>query len=526
MRGKVMRVLLLKVTARCAVLEIEDGGNYYTKEAFAVILNGKEKRITDRSVTVIDGLIPGKEYALTVENSEGKAVCDISFQTPYESVTLNVKEMGASGDGLHDDTVIIQSAIMACPKDGRVLLPKGKYLVSSLFLRDGLNLELAEDAEIVAITDRKARAYFPGEIQTADEKEEILFGTWEGNPRPMFAGIINGFGVKDVTIYGKGTINGNASKEDWWKNPKIMDTAYRPRTVFLKDCKGISLIGIKIINSPSWTIHPFFSENLEFYGLTIRNPEDSPNTDGIDPECCSNVKIKGVHFSLGDDCIAVKSGKIYLAEKFKKASENIEISGCLMENGHGAVTLGSEIAGGVYHLLVHHCLFVNTDRGLRVKTRRGRGRLSVLDDIVFEEIQMEKVKNPFTVNCFYFCDPDGKTGYVQSRDFLPADERTPEIGTLTFHRITAKDCSVSAMYVEGLPEKKIGRISLEDIRISFTQGECNAEVPIMSSGTEPCSKKGITMKNVHILRMKNVTVEGMNGEAMDLAAVDEVQNDE
>ena len=521
-----MVVKFLKITARCVVLEIEDGGNYYTREACAVILNGKDKIITDHSVTVINGLTPDTQYYLSVENSDGERIEAGTFITGHESVTLNVKDMGAFGDGIHDDTGVLQAAIMACPKDGRVLVPKGKYRIGSLFLKDGLNLELSKDAELTAWAERKGRAYFPGEIQTADEKEEILFGTWEGNPRPMFAGIINGFGVKDIVIYGEGCINGNASKEDWWNNPKKMDVAYRPRTVFLKDCENVSVIGITICNSPSWTVHPFYSDHLEFYGLTIHNPGDSPNTDGINPECCSNVKIKGVHFSLGDDCIAVKSGKIYLAEKYHKTSENIEISGCLMENGHGAVTLGSEIAGGVRNLTVRNCLFVNTDRGLRVKTRRGRGRQSVLDDILFEDIQMENVKNPFTVNAFYFCDPDGKTNYVQSREWMPVDERTPKIGTLTFRRITAKDCSISAMYVEGLPEEKIEKIILEDIRIIFTREECKAEVPIMSSGVEPCSKKGITMKNVRFLSLKNVTVEGMNGEAMVCEAVDEVQNGE
>lgn len=520
-----MGVNLLKVTARCAVIEIEDGGNYYTEEACALILNGKEPVITDRRITVLHGLKPATEYSLSVENSAKEVIGSLHFQTGYENVTLNVKELGAFADGIHDDTIFIQSAIMACPKDGRVLIPEGTYRINTIYLKDGLNLEIAKGAQLIAVEERELRAHFPGEIQSYDEKEEYLFGTWEGNPRPMFAGVICGFGVKDVTIYGEGVVNGNASKENWWKNPKVMNIAYRPRDLFLKDCENIAVIGITLCNSPTWTVHPFYSENLEFYGLTIRNPQDSPNTDGIDPECSRNVKIKGVHFSLGDDCIAVKSGKIYLARKNHKCSENIEISGCLMENGHGAVTLGSEIAGGVRNLTVKNCLFVNTDRGLRIKTRRGRGRESVVDDILFSDIRMENVKNPFTVNSYYFCDPDGKTQYVQSRDFTPVDERTPKIGKLKFERITAKGCRVSAMYAEGLPEEKVEEISLKNIKISFTDEEVPAEAAIMTSNAEQCSKKGIYMKNVHTLKISDVTVEGNTGESIILEEVDEVIRD-
>lgn len=78
---------------------------------------------------------------------------------------------------------------------------------------------------------------------------------------------------------------------------------------------------------------------------------------------------------------------------------------CCMRDGHGAVTVGSEIAAGVKDVHIRDCMFMNTDRGLRVKTRRGRGKLSVLDDISFENIDMDNVMTPFVVNSFYFCDP-------------------------------------------------------------------------------------------------------------------------
>ena len=166
-----------------------------------------------------------------------------------------------------------------------------------------------------AYTDRTRFPVFQGMIQSYDEQGEYNLGTWEGNPLPMFTGIINGVNVKGAVIYGQGTIDGNAgdSEGNWWHEPKVIHTACRPRMIFLERCRQVTVQGITVRNSPSWNIHPYFSDHLRFFDLKVLNPKDSPNTDGLDPESCQDVEIAGVYFSLGDDCIAVKSGKIYMA---------------------------------------------------------------------------------------------------------------------------------------------------------------------------------------------------------------------
>ncbi|MDE7018757.1 MAG: glycoside hydrolase family 28 protein, partial [Lachnospiraceae bacterium] len=349
-------------------------------------------------------------------------------------------------------------------------------------------------------------------------------GTWEGNPLPMFAGIISGIGVSDVKLYGEGVINGCASTDNWWHNPKVMVGAFRPRMLFLNHCGQIEVQGLTFCNSPAWVIHPYFSDELLFANLTIRNPQQSPNTDGLDPESCRNVEILGVHFSLGDDCIAVKSGKAYMGKKHKRPSENVHISHCLMEDGHGAVTVGSEIGAGVRNMLVEKCRFAHTDRGLRIKTRRGRGKDSVLDEIVFRDIEMEHVMTPFTANAFYFCDPDGRTEYVQSREEYPVDDRTPAMKRFLFENIRATDCHVAAAFFEGLPEQKIEKIEMRNCFISFAK-DAKVDVPIMSSGIEPSSKRGIHATNVKKLILDNVSIEDFVGEAYELQGVDEFEKD-
>lgn len=228
-----------------------------------------------------------------------------------------------------------------------------------------------------------------------------------------------------------------------------------------------------------------------------------------------------MRFSLGDDCIAVKSGKIYMGKKFKKPSENIHIWQCLMENGHGAVTVGSEIGAGVRHMTVEKCRFSHTDRGLRIKTRRGRGKDSILDEITFRDIEMDHVMTPFTANAFYFCDPDGKTEYVQSRETYPVDERTPQMRRFCFENIHAENCHVAAAYFDGLPESKIEEIVMRNVSISFAN-DAKCDVPIMSAGVDACSKRGLYARNVKKLVLDNVSIEGNIGEETELLNVDEV----
>ena len=511
---------LLMKTARSVSFELADGGKYYTTKPYRIFLNGAERKTADTVVTSLFDLKPETEYLAEVYDGDVKTD-SLTFTTDREFVTLNVRDFGAAGDGSKDDTKFIQAAILACPEEGRVLVPAGTYRISSLFLKSHLRLELAAGAELSAIPDRGEYPKFPGRIESYDEQQEYILGTWEGNPLPMFAGILTGIGVEDVVLYGEGTVNGNASRDNWWNNPKVMVGAFRPRTLFLNHCNQICMQGLKLCNSPAWTIHPFFSNMLGFYNLTVENPSNSPNTDGLDPESCKDVEIAGVKFSLGDDCIAVKSGKIYLGKTYKTPSENLHIYQCLMENGHGAVTIGSEMAGGVKNLTVENCLFSHTDRGLRIKTRRGRGEDAVIDGITFRQIDMDHVMTPFVVNCFYFCDPDGKTEYVQSREVYPVDERTPVIKKLTFEQIDARNCHVAAAFFDGLPERKIEEIVMRNIDVSFAE-EPKTDVPSMSKCVEPCSRKGIFANNVEKLTLENVKVTGTAGAPITLQGVDQI----
>ncbi|MFT4106307.1 MAG: glycoside hydrolase family 28 protein [Lacrimispora sp.] len=512
-----MELKVIYQTSRSVTIETVTEQIFEFETAGKISLNGEDAGETTRVIFTLFDLKPDTDYHICLERDGQKAETD--FHTDYEFVTLNVRETGAKGDGIQDDTSFIQAAIMACPKAGRVLIPRGKYRITSLFLKSHLRLELAEGAELLADTDRHKYPRFPGMIESYDEKDDYNLGTWEGNPLPMFAGIITGIDVEDVVIYGRGVIDGQASKENWWDNVRQMKVAFRPRTVFLERCKDVVLQGFSLKNSPSWVLHPYFSQDLKFLNLDVKNPADSPNTDGLDPESCKNVEILGLHFSLGDDCIAIKSGKIYMGRRYQTPSENITIRQCLMENGHGAVTVGSEVGAGVKNIHVERCFFRHTDRGLRIKTRRGRGKDSVLSEISFDHIHMDHVMTPFVVNSFYFCDPDGKSDYVQCREPLPVDERTPEINRLYFTNIKAENCHVAASFLYGLPEKKIERIEFKNVDISFAD-QAKAGAPAMLSGVGEWKKRGFCINNVDTLICENVKISGQEGEAFELSNID------
>ncbi|MGI6767635.1 MAG: glycoside hydrolase family 28 protein [Bacilli bacterium] len=512
-----MKLKILFLSAFNITIEIENNTPFYTKETYEVFLNG-EVLIAggNKNVFSLAELKPNKNYHLLLKTDNQEA--ELSFQTPEVKYLLSVKAFKAKGDGITDDTLSIQAAIAACPKDGIIYVPEGKYLVKSLFLKSNLKIYLSKDAKLIGSINRDDYAILPGVIKSRDD--ELVLGSWEGNPLDIYTSLITGINVENVMIFGEGEIDCSGNLGPWWLEPKKKFGAYRPRGIFLNACKRVLVQGISLRNSPSWSIHPFYSDDLSFYDLKILNPEDAANTDGLNPESCRNVEIIGVHFSVGDDCIAIKSGKIYMAKKHYRPTSNLVIRNCLMEKGHGAVVFGSEISGGAENVTVSKCAFIETDRGLRIKTRRGRGNKEI-NNVKFDNIYMRGVKNAFVINMFYFCDPDGKTEYVYSKKPLPVDERTPALGSFHFRNIVAEETKISAGFFYGLPESAIAEVVLEDIKMSFSE-EAESGKPAMMSFIEDYSKLGFYFNNVQKVRVKNVTITGQNGEKFCFENVTEI----
>ena len=163
----------------------------------------------------------------------------------------------------------------------------------------------------------------------------------------------------------------------------------RPQFIQPYRCKNVLIEGVTITNSPMWEIHPVLSTNVTVRGVRISS--HGPNNDGCDPESCTDVLIKDCYFDTGDDCIAIKSGRNADGRRLNAPSQNILIQGCQMKDGHGGITIGSEISGGVRNVFGENCRMdsPNLDHALRVKNNAMRGGL--LENLYFRNIDVGQV---------------------------------------------------------------------------------------------------------------------------------------
>lgn len=491
-------IMLLAATARTATIAVEPTlYRYHLPQPFDWRLtfdNGKTASggVTETVVFTLVDLEPSTGYALTIGDTT------FAFMTEAESKLVSISDFGAE-PARDDNTAFIQAAIDALPHDATLRIPRGTWLSGPLFLKSHMTLLLEDGAVLSAHSDRSRYPVLPA----YDDTGRVL-GTWEGVAEQCYASLLTALGCERLTITGAGVIDGGGDRGDWWTWAKeTRNGARRPRTIFISNGRDTRLTGITVRNSPSWTIHPVLCRNVLVAGLAIENDPDSPNTDGLNPECCQNVTLSGIRLSVGDDCIAIKAGRRDRRGGLDQPCESVRVQNCLMERGHGGVVIGSEMSGSVRDVTVLRCVMRHTDRGLRIKTRRGRG--GEVRDIRLEDCEMDHVGTPLAVNAFYFCDPDGCSERVQSRALQPLDEHTPHIGEISVRGLTATNTHVAAAALYGLPEAPIDNVSIEDFAVGYAP-EAQPAVPVMACGVEPVRHAGILIENVEFIRPPNFTV--------------------
>ena len=499
-----MKFKTLSITCCSITIELVNSEVYFANENYDVIVDDKViLHDENRNVFTLFDLEPGHEYKITIGE-------DTQFiKTENASYILHVKDFLNDKE---DQTLAIQTAINLTPKHGLLIIDEGIYHITSLFVKDNITINLKRGAVLLGNTKLEDYANIVPEVKSEDkERLPLELATWEGNPFVGKTSLINGFENVGFNIVGEGTIDAQAQDSPFWIDVKHL-TYSRPRVFFLNQCEHFSLIGITIKNSPCWTIHPYFSKHFDLLNLNVINPKDAPNTDGLDPESCTDFRVIGVYFSVGDDCIALKSGKIYIGSTFKTPCQKVEIRNCYMNEGHGAVILGSEAGAGVKDITVERCYFKHTDRGLRIKTRRGRGVDSFIDNIVFKDIVMDNVLTPLVINMFYFCDPDGKCFEVQDKNPHKVDETTPYLGSFTFENIKSTNSEWALGFFYGLPEQKIKSITIRNSSFTVKEGECSKGFPAMMCDIDKYSKAGFIFHNVDTILIDNVKIGGVEGD--------------
>ena len=513
-RCAALKFHILYVSSVSACFELDNSSPYYAEKTYDVAVNGAPALQGARTnVFSLFDLQPGTDYSVQIGEHT------LSFTTLTESACLNVRDFGAVGDGVTDDTAAIQNAIHCCPPEGRVTVPAGTYWIRPLVLKSDMTLELRQDALLLGDTCEDHYPALPGELCDGSGKD-VLISTWEGNPFPSRQSLISAHFARNIRIVGQGTVDGNAPNSTWWIDVKKRKIG-RPKLVFMNHCENVIFHGILGRNSACWNFHPYFCKGVYFYNIAVEAPKDSPNTDGTDPESCHDVCYIGVRFSVGDDAIAIKSGKMYMGMKYRTPATHHVIRNCLMEYAHGAMVLGSEMSGGIRDLSVSQCYFKHTDRGLRIKTRRGRGKYAVIDGVEFSNIRMDNVMAPLVMNMYYFCDPDGHEEIVWSKEPHPVDDTTPYLGSFLFRDMDCTDCEWAAGYFYGLVEQPIGSVTIENVRFTFKENASEGFPAMMDHIDKEC-RRGLYFNRVRKVHLKNVTVEGQVGDRLITIHTDEV----
>lgn len=378
---------------------------------------------------------------------------------------------------------------------GTVYVPPGTYATRSIRLYSNMTLYLEAGAELS----------FSGDI----ENYELVDTEYEGSAQQAYMACIYADHAHHVAVKGDGVINGNGSV--WWKalwEGKLVHA--RPYLINMQYCEHVRIEGVTLLNSPAWTVHPLYCSDVVIQGISICNPADSPNTDGINPDGCSHVRIQNCQVDVGDDCITLKSG----TEKTpgRRPCENISISNCHMLHGHGGLVIGSEMSGDVRNVTVENCVFQDTDRGIRVKTRRRRG--GTVENVHLDNIVMDRVMCPFVFNMYYHCGAEGKEKYVWDKETYPVDAGTPCLRNIHISNMTVTEASVSAGFIYGLKEQPVENVTFSHISVTMNQ-KGKPGVPAMMGDLDPVSAGGFFLRNGKGILFERVRLTGVKGREFD-----------
>ena len=399
---------------------------------------------------------------------------------------VDMLKSGAKADGKTLNTMLINHTVdrLSQAGGGTLFFPAGTYLTGAIRLKSNITLELEAGATLLF-------------SDNFDDYLPFMEVRHEGVMMKSFSPLISAMDAENITIKGEGTLDGQGKA--WWteffriyvdleKNGMRELNKYQPlweresdvealyaetnedwhgtlkrrffRPPFIQPvrCRRVRIEGVKIINSPFWTVNPEFCDNVVVTGVTIHNVP-SPNTDGINPESCRNVHISDCHISVGDDCLTLKSGRDVQARRLGVPCENITITNCTMLCGHGGVVIGSEMSGSVRKVTISNCVFDGTDRGIRIKSTRGRG--GVVEDIRVSNIIMSNIKREAVVLNLKYSEMPVE----------PMSERTPLFRDISISGLTAVGVKTPVKIV-GLEEAPVTDIILRDINVKNAREKC------------------------------------------------------
>jgi polygalacturonase len=369
--------------------------------------------------------------------------------THEPALRLNVRDFGATGDGVSKDTAAFQQAIDRCSVlgGGEVLVPSGNYLTGAIALRSNTLLRL-QDKALISGTNNFAE--YP-----------VTQVRWEGKWIQGHVGLLYAIGANNIGIVGPGRIVGNP---ELGGRPTAQNPLRHPALIEMIGCRDIRMEEFSTSYRLMWSVHPTNCEDVLIRGLNIRS--SGGNGDGIDIDSCRRVRIENCDIATGDDCIAIKSGRGSEAYRLLQTSEDILISNCtLADSIFACIGIGSETSGGIRNVRVEHCKFTEAKTfAFYIKTRVGRG--AFIEDIVADDLDVSGTSGGFlSLNLL--------GSGLQDQDPVPGDEGIPTVRNFRFSNVRVKDCPQLVDGTRIHPDRPLEGFSLINVN-----GDCRKAIAL------------------------------------------------
>lgn len=437
------------------------------------------------------------------ENPEKGLIEKKSVEIPFDMPTIpnitfpdrtcTITDYAAIGDGKFMNTKSFRSAITDCAKQGggTVIVPPGIWLTGQIRLESNINLHLEEGARIL-FSDTFSD-YLPP-VLTRFEGMELL----------NYAPFISAKDCSNIAITGKGELDGQGDAWLAWNDIMVSpdsDTslkkvatnrlyemsvrnipvekrvfgtekdAIQPAFIEFLNCRDILVEEIEILNSPGWTLHPIYSENITIRNIYINTSKR--NTDGVVIDSSRNVIVEKSSLNTGDDAVVIKSGKDHDGWRVNKPSENIIVHDIVIEDGNSGIAIGSEMSGDIRNVFAYNIDIQVADFGIRFKSMRGRG--GIVENIWVDNVFMRRMN-------FGAIQLDTKYGTpIAGYD----EDRLPIFRNIEIKNVECRRTK-DALLLSGLAENPLENITLENISI--------------------LSSRGATIENIKDKHFKDVTV--------------------
>lgn len=402
----------------------------------------------------------------------------------FPELSVNIRDYGAKEGEKATEAIKCAIEAVANAGGGKVVVPAGNWLVGQIHLKSNINLHFEEGARVTFSKDPED--YLP-----------IVFTVYEGIRCYNYSPLIYANEVENIAITGRGVLDGNG--ESWWmwaKNLTARDILYsgelpvderrfgtpeyglRPMFLQILSSKNVLIEGITLNNSPCWTVHPVWCEDIIVRGVTIENPTVSPNTDGINIESCNRALVEDCTVvTTGDDMYCLKAGRNEDAWEVGIPCENVVFRNCraLGPSTSGGIVVGSEMSASVRNVLAEDCYFANNYNCIRIKSKDGRS--GVVENIDYKNIKMDKGMRGINISYRYSCEA--------CDDAKEPGKYMPTVRNIYCENIVC-DSVDSGISFDNLPGGVIENIYLKDIKMT--------------------AKKCMSGDSVYNLNMENVTL--------------------